>query len=80
MGLQNEHGVAIAIKAVFLLNGFGIEFFEPLDAFFGTRREKGGDEAEQGRFWQMEISNHSVDGCKFTGRVDVDVGLSLHGA
>ena len=80
MGLKNEHSVAIAVKAVFLFNGFGIKFLEPLDALFAARCEKGGDETEQSRFWQMEISNHAVDGCKFTGRVDVDVGLSLHGA
>ena len=63
-----------------MFNGFGIKFLEPLDALFATRREKGGDEAEQGRFWQMEVSNHAVDGCKFTGWVDVDVGFRLHGA
>jgi hypothetical protein len=48
MGLQDEHGIAIAVKAIFLLNGFGIKFLEPLDALFVTRCEKGGDETQQG--------------------------------
>ena len=48
MGLKNEHSVAIAVKAVFLFNGFGIKFLEPLDALFAARCEKGGDETQQG--------------------------------
>ena len=48
MGLENEHGVAIAVKAIFSINGFGIEFFKPLDAILAARGEKGGDETEQG--------------------------------
>ena len=48
MGLENEHGVAIAVKAIFSINGFGIKFFEPLDAIFAAWCEKGGDETEQG--------------------------------
>ena len=46
MSLENEHGVAIAVKAVFLFNRFSIKFLEPLDAFFAARCEKCGDEAE----------------------------------
>ena len=41
-GLEYEHGIAIAVKAIFLLDGFGIKFLEPLDALFAARREKGG--------------------------------------
>ena len=46
MSLQNEHGVAIAVKTIFLLNGFSVKFLEPRDAFFATGCEKGGNEAE----------------------------------
>ena len=80
MSLQNEHGVAIAVKAIFLVNGFGVKFIEPLDALFAARCQKGGDKTKQSRFWQMEIGDHTVDGGKFTGWVDVDIGLSLHRA
>ena len=77
---EDDHRVAVAVKAVFSINGFGVKFLEPVDSFFASRGEEGGHETEQSRLWQMEVSNHAVDGGKFVGWVDVDVGLSLHGA
>lgn len=41
-GLEYEHGVAIAVKAILLLDGLGIKFLKPVNPLFAARREKGG--------------------------------------
>ena len=55
--LDNQHCVAVGIKAVSLLDGVIVSGEDVIEA------RKGGDQRQEGGFWQMEVCYRSI--CNF---------------
>ena len=71
--LNNQHAVAVGVKAVAVFDRFGVGFH---DEFAGG---EGRDEHHQGAAGEVEVGLEGADGVEFVRGVDKDVGLAMAG-
>ena len=77
--LENQHGVAVGVEAVVVVEGLGVEILKQIETDISVGLQEGGDKAEQGASREVEISKQGVDSSKGVGRAYEEVGLGSSG-
>ena len=67
---MDQHAVSVTEEAVTFLDSF------PVGPEQVGSSAEGRDEHHQGRFWEVEVGQHSVHQPEFIGRIDEDIGPS----
>ncbi len=73
-GLVDEHGVAIAEKAVLVLDGESVGFENEVASLGSFGGGEGGDEHEQRGFGEVEVGDEGVDDAEGGWGVEEDGG------
>jgi len=66
--LYYKHRVAVGIETVFFFDGFFVGFFHKVVTTESRNHH------EQGRFWGMEIGNHTIGDAEIVRREDEFIG------
>lgn len=70
---RHKHGIAIAKEAIFLRDCVLIRRHNMI------KTGKGTDQHNEGRFRQVEVSDHGIDDLELIPRVDKDIGIAAKG-
>ena len=72
--LKEEHAVAVAEKAVLMLDCVGVSGQYHLPARLASR--EGADQHEEGGFWEVKVGEEAGDDMEFVAWAEEDAGLA----